>query len=107
MKITKSQLRRIIKEEKQKLNEMDQEYRQGTLVSVNVPEYSEKEENFAKKSLLSIWQEATDFAVDELGLDFEESGAAGTRILIDILADVLDSVGDTQMSHELRRFVDE
>jgi hypothetical protein len=101
MKITKSQLRRIIKEEKQKLNEMTQlEYIKGSLVSVS-------EESSAKKSLMSIWQEVSTDAVDELGLDFEESGPAATQVLIDILADVLDSVGDTQMSHELRRFVDE
>ena len=43
----------------------------------------------------------------EIGGSCVELATKNTRILIDILADVLDSVGDTQMSHELRRFVDD
>ena len=98
MKITKRQLRNMIKEEKQKLNEMTQlEYIKGSLVSAS-------EERSAKKSLMSIWQEVADYAVGEFDLDPEESATTATQVLIDILADVLDGVGDTQISHELRRF---
>jgi hypothetical protein len=98
MKITKRQLRRIIVEEKQKLNEVSQlDYIMGSSITASF-------EETAENMLFRIWGEVFQGAVDE-DLDDAYAAELAGQALVKIVARTLDSAGETQFAHELKRYL--
>ena len=101
MKITKRQLRRIIKEEKAKLHEgipeSQVDYAYGAYTPV---EMAGQLENLMNR----LWGEVLENAVID-GLEDDEGAELANLVLVKILAEHLDSVGETQFAHELKRYL--
>jgi len=101
MKIKKSQLKRIIQEEQQRIDEMNAsanlERHEGEYAPVAD---MERVENLAAR----LWGSLTQNMVDD-GLDREDADEMASRVMIAMLARMLKSVGEKEIGERLRGMV--
>ena len=98
MKITKQQLRRIIKEERQKLAEMDFSQRQVDRAAGMYTPISKADA--VENSMNKLWGEIFDSAVTD-GVDEDEAAEMASLVLVQRLAMALDAVGERVMANQL------
>ena len=98
VKITKRQLRRIIKEERQKLAEMDFSQRQvDRAAGVYTPI---AKADTVENSIVKLWGEIFDNAVTD-EIDEDEAAEMASLVLVQRLARALDSLGERVMANQL------
>ena len=98
MKIKKSQLKRIIQEEQQRIDEMNASANLERVEDLYAPVADmERVENLA----LKLWGEIFDAAVTDK-LEEEESAELASRVMIAMLARMLKSVGEEEIGERLK-----
>ena len=98
MKIKKSQLKRIIQEEQQRIDEMNASANLERAEGLYAPVSDmERVENLAVR----VWGSLTQNMVDD-GLDREEADEMASRVMIAMLARMLKSVGEEEIGERLR-----
>ena len=98
MKIKKSQLKRIIQEEQQRIDEMNASASLARSEGLYAPVADmERVENLAAR----LWGSLTQNMVDD-GLDREDADEMASRVMIAMLARMLKSVGEKEIGERLR-----
>ena len=98
MKIKKSQLKRIIQEEQQRIDEMNASANLERAEGLYAPVSDmERVENLAFR----VWGSLTQNMVDD-GLDREEADEMASRVMIAMLARMLKSAGEEEIGERLR-----
>lgn len=99
MKITKLQLQRIIREERALISERMRavDYAMNTYTPV-------EDVGQVENIMLRLWSEVSENALQD-GMEDDESAEMASHVLLQILIDTLNSVGDTQFANELGRFL--
>ena len=98
MKIKKSQLKRIIQEEQQRIDEMNASANLERTEDLYAPVADmERVENLAAR----LWGSLTQNMVDD-GLDREDADEMASRVMIAMLARMLKSVGEEKIGERLR-----
>jgi len=97
MKIKKSQLKRIIQEEQQRIDEMNASANLERAEGLYAPVADmERVENLAAR----LWGSLTQNMVDD-GLDREDADEMASRVMIAMLARMLKSVGEEEIGRRL------
>ena len=97
MKIRKSQLKRIIQEEQQRIDEMNASANLERAEGLYAPVADmERVENLAAR----LWGSLTQNMVDD-GLDREDADEMASRVMIAMLARMLKSVGEEEIGRRL------
>lgn len=98
MKIKKSQIRRIIREEQQRIDEMNASANLERHEGLYAPDAAmARVENLAAR----VWGSLTQNMVDD-GLDRDEAEEMASRVMIAMLARMLKSVGEEEIGERLR-----
>ena len=98
MKIRKSQLKRIIQEEQQRIDEMNASANLERAEGLYAPVADmERVENLAAR----LWGSITQNMVAD-GLDREDADEMASRVMIAMLARMLKSVGEEEIGERLR-----
>jgi len=98
MKITKRQLRRIIKEERQKLSEMNYSQRPVDLAAGVYTPISKSDA--VENSINTLWGEIFDNAVTD-GVDDDEAAEMASLVLVQLLSRALAATGETEIPKRL------
>ena len=97
MKIKKSQLKRIIQEEQQRIDELNASANLERAEGLYAPVSDmERVENLAAR----LWGSLTQNMVDD-GLDREDADEMASRVMIGMLARMLKSVGEEEIGRRL------
>lgn len=99
IRVSKRQLQRIIREERALISERMRavDYAMNTYTPV-------EDVGQVENIMLRLWSEVSENALQD-GMEDDESAEMASHVLLQILIDTLNSVGDTQFANELGRFL--